>query len=139
MDNYISRGTETFLAHPNCKNDVLRVASGVLLNNQIPEPEVLPAPKLLECVLQNCKGRVDDCVAPYLAVALERLKTCELTYLKDLLVQIVANCLWYDASLTLDILVKNGALGTALQTWFAMLNDRTRGGDKRRHLSLIHI
>ena len=133
MDNYISRGTETFLAHPNCKNDVLRVASGVLLNNQIPEPEVLPAPKLLECVLQNCKGRVDDCVAPYLAVALERLKTCELTYLKDLLVQIVANCLWYDASLTLDILVKNGALGTALQTWFAMLNDRTRGGDKRRH------
>ena len=60
MDNYISRGTETFLAHPNCKNDVLRVASGVLLNNQIPEPEVLPAPKLLECVLQNCKGRVDD-------------------------------------------------------------------------------
>ena len=134
MDNYISRGTETFLAHPTCKGDVLRVASGVLLNNDIPEPEMLPAPKLLECVLQNCKGRVDDCVAPYLAVALERLKTCELTYLKDLLIQIVANCLWYNAALTLDILVKNGALGTALQTWFGMLNDRTRkGGNKRKH------
>ena len=53
MDNYISRGTETFLAHPTCKNDVLKLANLVLMNPEMPDPECFPAPKLMECVLQN--------------------------------------------------------------------------------------
>ena len=133
MDNYISRGTETFLAHPTCKNDVLKLANLVLMNPEMPDPECFPAPKLMECVLLNCRGRVDDMVPTMLVIALERLKNTKLSYLKDLLVQIVADCLYYNPTLTLDILNKNNRTGEALSTWFQMLSLRTKGGKRKHH------
>ena len=144
MDNYISRGTETFLAHPTCQQDVLKLASMVLLNKEMPDPECLPAPKLLECVLQNCRGRVDDYVAPYLAVALERLAVCQLSYLKDLLIQVLANCLYYNPVLTLNVLTKNGRTTAVLATWFEMLSARQGLSDRPlvRHVYIfprLHI
>lgn len=133
MDNYVSRGTETFLAHPTARQDVLKLASMVLLDKDMPEAECFPAPKLLECVLTNCRGRVDDFVAPYLAVVLERLAVVELTYLKDLLVQVLANCLYYNPVLTLNVLTKNGRTTAALGSWFTMLSARGSSGKRKHH------
>jgi len=133
MDNYISRGTETFLATQQCKEDVLRLASGVLMSPEMQDPECFPAPKLLECVLQNCRGRVDDMVPTMLVVALTRLEKTSLKYLRDLLIQVVANCLYYDPGLTLGILEKNNQLQPALGTWFAMLGARTKTGQRKHH------
>jgi hypothetical protein len=133
MDNYISRGTETFLAHPTCKNDVLKLAGMVLMNAEMPDPECLPAAKLLECVLANCRGRVDELVPTMLAMSLERLGKTELSYLQDLLMQVVANCLYYDAALALDILNKNGRTASTLAKWFEMLGARTKSGKRRHH------
>jgi|TARA_B100001142_G_scaffold315317_1_gene353772 importin-7 len=133
LDNYISRGTEHFLAAPRYRDDVLRLCGTVILANEFPEPECIPAPKLMECVLQNCRGRVDDVVPGYLAVALERLPRCKGKYLKDLLIQVVANCLYYDAPLTLRTLEKNGKTNDALSAWFAMLSARTPNGKRKHH------
>ncbi len=36
---------------------------------------MVPAAKLLEVVLQNCRGRVDGYVVPYLQLALAKLQT----------------------------------------------------------------
>ena len=133
MDNYISRGTETFLAHPTCKNDVLKLAGLVLMNAEMPDPECLPAAKLLECVLANCRGRVDDLVPTMLAMSLERLGKTNLSYLQDLLMQVVANCLYYDAALALAILNKNGRTAATLARWFEMLGARAKSGKRRHH------
>jgi hypothetical protein len=133
MDNYISRGTETFLAHPTCKNDVLKLAGMVLMNQEMPDPECLPAAKLLECVLANCRGRVDELVPTMLAMSLERLGKTELSYLQDLLMQVVANCLYYDAALALAILNKNGRTAATLARWFEMLGARAKSGKRRHH------
>lgn len=134
MDNYISRGTEVFLTHPTCKTDVLHLAGLVLLNvDGIPDPEALPAAKLLECVLANCRGRVNDMVPAMLAMSLERLGKTSLSYLQDLLMQVVANCLFYDSNLTLEVLNKNGKTVGAFQTWFVMLNARTKSGKRKHH------
>ena len=45
----------------------------VLADEDLDEGDVQPAPKLMEIVLQNCRGRVDACVGPYLTLALRRL------------------------------------------------------------------
>ena len=134
MDNYVSRGTEVFLTHPTAKTDVLQLAGLVLMDSaNIPDPEALPGPKLLECVLANCKGRVDDMVPAMLAMSLDRLGKTSLSYLQDLLVQVVANCLFYDAVLTLEVLNKNGKTASVLQTWFGMLAQRTQSGKRKHH------
>ena len=41
-----------------------------LSEEEYEETDVQAAPKLMEVVLQNCKGRVDQCVGPYLALSL---------------------------------------------------------------------
>ena len=121
MDNYVSRGTEVFLTHSTAKTDVLQLAGLVLMDSaNIPDPEALPGPKLLECVLANCKGRVGDMVPAMLAMSLDRLGKTSLSYLQDLLVQVVANCLFYDAVLTLEVLNKNGKTASVLQTWLKL-------------------
>ena len=51
--------------------------------------DIEPAPKLIEVVLQNCKGRVDEWVEPYLRISIDRLGRTEKSYLKDLLVEVV--------------------------------------------------
>jgi hypothetical protein len=42
------------------------------------ENDVTCAAKLMEVILQNCRGRVDACVPAYLALVLHRLNLPEL-------------------------------------------------------------
>ena len=42
------------------------MASKALQSEELGEEEMQPAPKLLEVILQNCRGRVDECLPLYL-------------------------------------------------------------------------
>lgn len=63
----------------------------VLSDDKYEDSDVKPAPKLIESVLQNCRGRVDEWVEPYLSICLDRLRRTEDKYLKDLLIEVVGN------------------------------------------------
>ena len=54
----------------------------VLADEDLDETDVQPAPKLMEIVLQNCRGRVDAVVAPYLTLALRRLHASRSPYMQ---------------------------------------------------------
>ena len=45
---------------------VSEMASIALHYEELAEDEMQPAPKLLEVILQNCKGRVDECLPLYI-------------------------------------------------------------------------
>lgn len=76
LDNFISRDTERFLTctAPDYKASLFGMVRGAL-QGDYGERDVVPAAKLLEVVLQNCRGRVDAWVGPYLQLALGRLNT----------------------------------------------------------------
>ena len=48
------------------------MAEAALRNGDLAEAEVECGPKVLELVLQACRGRVDHCVGHYIALALDR-------------------------------------------------------------------
>ncbi len=54
----------------------------VLADEDLDESDVQPAPKLMEIVLQNCRGRVDAVVAPYLTLVLRRLHASRSPYMQ---------------------------------------------------------
>lgn len=54
-------------------SDILQMAERFLMDDQVDEADLMCAPKLMEVVLQNCRGRVDACIAPYLQLSLQRL------------------------------------------------------------------
>jgi len=43
-----------------------------LSDSDASEGDVICAPKLLEIILQNCRGQVDQCVGPFISLALTR-------------------------------------------------------------------
>ncbi|MCO5568289.1 hypothetical protein L7F22_021988 [Adiantum nelumboides] len=92
LDNYISRSTEHFLAckEPDYQQSLFKLISRVFADHNFEDNDIEPAPKLIEAVLQNCKGRVDEWVEPYLKVTVERLRRTQKGYLKDLLIEVVS-------------------------------------------------
>jgi hypothetical protein len=92
------------------------------------ELDVVPAVRLLEVVLQNCRGQVDACVGPYLALATAKLASAETNRMKDALLVLVADALYYNAPLALGALQQSGALQAVLGAVFSAIFERKPGG-----------
>ncbi|XP_078434318.1 ARM repeat superfamily protein isoform X2 [Wolffia australiana] len=132
LDNYISRGTAQFLSckQPDYQQSLWNTLSTIMSDRNIEDSDIEPAPKLIEVVFENCKGQVDQWVEPYLRLTLERLKRAEKPYLKCLLLKVIADSLYYNASLTLGILQKLGMTEYVFSLWFLMLQQVKKNGKK---------
>ena len=135
MDTFITRGTEHFLT---CKNpDYLNSAYQLvhkLFSMDVLEEDIIPGPKLFECIMLNCKGRVDQYIEPFVMLAVGRLKVAKKTVFKDLLMQTIANALYYNAALCLQILHKHGLVGEVFTMWFQMI-----WKEKEKKKTVIHF
>ncbi|KAJ4866585.1 Importin beta-like SAD2 [Raphanus sativus] len=130
MDNFISRGTARFLTckEPDYQQSLYNVLSTLMTDRNIEDSEIEAAPKLIEVVFQNCKGQVDQWVEPYLRLTIDRLQRAETSYLKSLLIQVVANMLYYNPGLTLGVLHNTGLASTVFDIWFQMLQQKKKSG-----------
>ncbi|EFJ12043.1 hypothetical protein SELMODRAFT_158348 [Selaginella moellendorffii] len=130
LDNYISRSTEHFLTckSPDYQQSLFKALSMVMSDEKLDDSDIIAAPKLIESVLQNCKGRVDEWVEPYLKISLDRYGTTTKNGLKDLLIEVVANALYYNPALCLNVLQKLRLTTSVFQSWFQMLYAVKRSG-----------
>lgn len=132
LDNYISRSTAHFLTckNPDYQQSLWNMISSIMADKNLEDNDIEPAPKLIEVVFQNCKGQADHWVEPYLRVSVERLRRTEKPYLKCLLMQVVADALYYNPTLTLSILQKLGVATEIFNLWFQMLQQVKKSGVK---------
>jgi hypothetical protein len=72
------------------------------------EKEFKPITKLLDIVLLNCPGRVDEWVWPYIEICMSRITTSKDRGFSTLLMNVVAAALVYNSELTLKALEMNG-------------------------------
>ncbi|KAI4338873.1 hypothetical protein MLD38_023880 [Melastoma candidum] len=130
LDNYISRGTQHYLSckDPDYQQSLWNMLSSVMSDKNLEDGDIESAPKLIEVVLQNCRGHVDHWVEPYLRITVERLRRAEKPYLKCLLMQVIANALYYNVGLTLSILQKLGVASEVFAVWFQMLQQAKKSG-----------
>ncbi|XP_051118176.1 importin beta-like SAD2 [Andrographis paniculata] len=139
LDNYISRSTAHFLTckEPDYQQSLWNMISSVMGDKNLEDGDIVPAPKLIQVLFQNCKGQVDHWVEPYLRITIERLRRAEKPYLKCLLIEVVADALYYNAPLTLNILQKLNVATEVFNLWFQMLKQFKKSGAlanfKREH------
>lgn len=140
MDNFVSRGTERFLAgtQPNYQADTYALCHHLLADENVPDMDCKCAVQLMECVLLNCKGRVDQWVEPYLRAAGIRLAKPDTdVFLKDLLVGTYANALYYNPQLALQAIARLNATEALFTVWLQMLDRRAKDGS-RKHFKREH-
>nr|GEV10139.1 importin beta-like SAD2 [Tanacetum cinerariifolium] len=130
LDNYISRSTVHYLTckEPDYQQSLWIMLSNIMNDKNLEDNDIEPAPKLIAVVLQNCKGQVDPWVEPYIRITVERLRRTERPFLKCLLMQVIADALYYNASLTLNILQKLGVATEIFNLWFQMLQQTKKSG-----------
>ncbi|KAJ0971919.1 hypothetical protein J5N97_019878 [Dioscorea zingiberensis] len=130
LDNYISRSTSHFLTcrDPDYQQSLWNILSSIMSDKSMEDRDIEPAPKLIEVVFQNCKGQVDQWVEPYLRITIDRLRRAEKPYLKCLLIQVIADALYYNPSLTLSVLHKLGVASEVFNLWFQMLQQVKKSG-----------
>ncbi|XP_004497420.1 importin beta-like SAD2 [Cicer arietinum] len=130
LDNYISRGTSHFITckEPDYQQSLWNMISSIMADKNMEDRDIEPAPKLIEIVFLNCRGLVDHWVEPYLRITVERLHRTGKSYLKCLLMQVIADGLYYNAALTLSILQKLGVASEIFNLWFHMLQEVKKSG-----------
>ncbi|XP_022761681.1 importin beta-like SAD2 isoform X3 [Durio zibethinus] len=130
LDNYISRGTAHFLTckEPDYQQSLWNMISSIMADKNLEDNDIEAAPKLIEVVFQNCRGQVDHWVEPYLRITLDRLRRTEKSRLKCLLVQVIANAVYYNAALTLGILNKFCVTTEVFNLWFQLLQQVRKSG-----------
>uniref|UniRef100_A0A0A0LQB3 Importin N-terminal domain-containing protein n=1 Tax=Cucumis sativus TaxID=3659 RepID=A0A0A0LQB3_CUCSA len=119
LDNYVSRGTAHFLTckAPDYQQSLWNMISSIMTDKNLEDGDIEPAPKLIQVVFQNCKGQVDQWIEPYLRITIDRLQRTEKSYLKCLLMQVISDALYYNASLSLNILQKLGVAADVFNLW----------------------
>ncbi|XP_022018773.1 importin beta-like SAD2 [Helianthus annuus] len=130
LDNYISRSTVHYLTckEPDYQQSLWNMLSNIMNDKNLEDNDIDPAPKLIAVVLQNCRGQVDQWVEPYIRITVERLHRTERPFLKCLLMQVIADALYYNPSLTLNILQKLGVATEIFNLWFQMLQQTKKNG-----------
>ncbi|OMP03819.1 hypothetical protein COLO4_10182 [Corchorus olitorius] len=130
LDNYISRGTAHFLTckEPDYQQSLWTMISSIMADKNLEDNDIEPAPKLIEVVFQNCRGQVDHWAEPYLRIVVDRLRRTEKSRLKCLLVQVIANAVYYNPTLTLSILNKLGVTTEVFNLWFQLLQQVRKSG-----------
>lgn len=145
LDNFISRDPATFLAgtNPNYQESVFAMVSHSLAGpTSFHEGDLLSAPRLLCVVLQNCRGLVDRWVEPYLTLVVHRFAKTHRRALKDELMVVIANALYYNPALALGALQRIGAVEAVFREWFAMIFARkgkgSAAGSKPQHFRMLN-
>jgi len=122
MDNYISRATEEFLtSDKNYLEMVFQMYKRVLEDDKAPEQDAGEVCKLIEVVLQNCRGRVDSYIPPIVVLAVKRLLLARTSPFKVLLLEVIANSLYYNPELTLTIIEQNNFTQVVFTLWFQLV------------------
>eukprot|EP00210_Caulerpa_lentillifera_P002538 g2435.t1 len=137
LENFLIKGKETFVT---CKSpDYFSMFNQMVehaLAGDYQEVEFHPALKLIEVALQNLKGTIDGFLAPYLHLTIQKMKTAERSDTKVLVFNVLANSMWYNASLTLHILTQEGVLQEAMTTWLEMIYLKKEDGKMKYFLKM---
>ena len=92
--------------------------------------------KMINTVLENCTGMIDDSVPEILGLITTEMGKSEETgkSYKSMLLQVLSMCFLYDSQLTFRVLEERGLTAQMLQTWFSSLMVFRRCFELRRAL-----
>lgn len=105
--NYVTVDTQAFLSSPDYLMAMFEMSKSILNSSTTTEEAECHAAKLLEVIILQCKGRVDQCIPSFVELALARLtREVKTSELRTMCLQVVIAALHYNPQLLLDILNK---------------------------------
>ncbi|KZV95467.1 ARM repeat-containing protein [Exidia glandulosa HHB12029] len=133
LENFMTWGSEAFVARPDYRGMVVDIYTSAMTNDHLGAMDRCNASKLIEAALLNLRGHMDDHLPTIVATALkgvvenpDHVKSARLANL-----QVLINCVLYNAPAALQLLVSAGAARAFFDKWFTAV--RTENGLPRVH------
>ncbi|KXJ70625.1 importin-7 [Aedes albopictus] len=106
LHNYITVDTPAFLSNQNHVLAMFNMCKTILTGNATEESECSAA-KLLEVIILQCKGQIDECIPSFVELVLTRLtREVKTSELRTMCLQVVIAALYYNPQLLLQVLEK---------------------------------
>ncbi|KAL4717791.1 hypothetical protein ACJJTC_000940 [Scirpophaga incertulas] len=106
LHNYITVDTNAFLSNENHILAIFNMAKAVLNSESEDESEIIAA-KLLEVIVLQCSGKIDNCLPSFVELVLNRLtRKVKTSELRTMLLQVLIAILYCNPHLLLSILDK---------------------------------
>ncbi|XP_012286737.1 importin-7 [Orussus abietinus] len=116
LHNYITVDTPAFLSNENYILAMFNMCKAVLTGDSGEDPECHAA-KLLEVIILQCKGHIDQCIPSLVQLVLERLtREVKTSELRTMCLQVVIAALYYNPTLCLGVMDRlQGTLGQSAE------------------------
>ncbi|GFG30315.1 hypothetical protein Cfor_02128 [Coptotermes formosanus] len=106
LHNYVTVDTPVFLSNENYILAMFNICKAVLTGDAGEDPECHAA-KLLEVIILQCKGHIDQCVPSFVELVLQRLtREVKTSELRTMCLQVVIAALYYNPQLLFATLEK---------------------------------
>ncbi|XP_046751252.1 importin-7 [Diprion similis] len=104
LHNYITVDTPAFLSNENHILAMFNMCKAVLTGDAGEDPECHAA-KLLEVIILQCKGHIDQCIPSLVQLVLERLtREVKTSELRTMCLQVVIAALYYNPALCIEVM-----------------------------------
>ena len=105
LHNFITVDPATFISNQHHVLAIYNMCKAVMESNEVGEDAQTHAAKLLECLLFQFKGQIDQCVHPFVELVLSRLtRGAKCDELRTMCLQVVIAALWYNNDLLMETL-----------------------------------
>lgn len=106
LHNFVTVDTQAFVSNENHLLAIFNMCKAILNGDTGEDPECHAA-KLLEVVILQCKGRIDQCIPSFVELVLSRLtREVKTSELRTMCLQVVIAALYYNPTLLLETLEK---------------------------------
>lgn len=107
LHNYVTVDTEAFLSNPNHLLAVFNMCKALMTGGDPGEDPECHAAKLLEVIVLQCRGRIDEAVPSIVELALGRLtREVKSSELRTMCLQVVIAALYYNPQMLMVVLEK---------------------------------
>ncbi|KAG8702616.1 hypothetical protein FRC08_003362 [Ceratobasidium sp. 394] len=135
LDNFICFGKEVFAQRPDYRNMILDIYVTSLTSDHLGEMDSINGCKLIECLIVNLPGHLDEAIPTVVNHALTKSPTAKTKALKLHLLNVLISTLLYNPALTLHVLGPNAR--SVFDRWFVAL--RTEDALPRVHDKKLSI
>jgi hypothetical protein len=105
--NYVTVDTNAFLSNQNYVLALFNMSKKVLTSNDVTEESECNAAKLLEVIILQCRGRINECIPTFVELALGRLmREVKTSELRTMCLQVVIAALYTNTAPLLEMLSK---------------------------------
>jgi len=106
LHNYVTVDTEAFLSNQNHILAMFNMCKAILNGDAGEDPESYAA-KLLEVIILQCKGRIDQCIPSFVELVLQRLmREVKTSELRTMCLQVVISAVYYNPQLLFETIDK---------------------------------